>query len=422
MMSVSPHGSTGPRVSWSLIPVFAMLLVIWSGSRPAAAQTPFAIGNIGQRTTLEDARMVGRGGWGMAVTDSLNPGFKNLASLYSLRHLVLKFTGYGDNVESQDTRGERMNSRVFVPDVRVAGPVIKERLALTAGLVVHRSTQYHTLIDTTWTASVWGDSVIGSEQFERIGNRFRVPVGGALKILPGLAVSGSVNIEAGSLKGTVNNFFNNPGYSANNPFYQTNVKETKDEFHGTSQTWGVLLNPSSWFQVGASWTPAHKIEADRKVTHFGVSHRNSSSYTMEMPAEYMAGVQLRPFGRFRLGGDAHFQEFSKFTGPDEWMADMEDEFSLSFGMERMQGRIRRGGFSNAPLRVGASFKRWAYRVGGNVVDEKTISVGTGFPFRQNLGELDLAFSYSLIGDLEKNGVESTVWRLTLSVTGLERWW
>jgi len=143
---------------------------------------------------------------------------------------------------------------------------------------------------------------------------------------------------------------------------------------------------------------------------------------MEMPDEYIAGVQLRPFGRFRLGADAHFQEFSKFTGPDEWMADMEDEFSLSVGMERMQGRVRRGGFSNVPLRVGASFKRWAYRVGGNVIDEKTISVGTGFPFRQNLGELDLAISYSLVGDLEKNGVESTVWRLTLSVTGLERWW
>ena len=415
-----PCRSAGLRIPRRLIPGLAVLLLAWGVSGPAFAQTPVAMSNIGQRTNTDDARMAARGGWGMAVVDSLNPGFKNLASLYSLRHLVLKFTGYGDNVESQDTRGERMNSRVLAPDVRVAGPVIKDRLALTAGFVVHRSSKYHTLIDTTW-AEVWGDSIVGNEQFDRIGNRFKVPVGGALKILPGLAVSGSINIEAGSLKGTVSNFFTNPS-NASGPFYQTNVKETNDEYHGTSQTLGVLLNPFSWFQAGASWTPAHKLEADRKVTHFGVSQKFLSSYTMEIPDEYLAGIQLRPFGRFRLGADGQFKEYSKFTGPEEWMADMEDEYTLSAGLERMQGRARRGGLSNLPLRVGASFKRWAYRVGGEVVDEKTVSLGTGFPFGQNLGELDVAISYSRIGDLEINGLESEVWRLTITVTGLERWW
>ena len=421
------RGSARRCVPRRLIPILMVLLAIWGVSLPAVAQTPFALYNIGQRTTTDDARMVGRGGWGMAVSDSLNPGFKNLASLYSLRHLVLKFTGYGDKMESRDTRGERVNSRVFAPDVRVAGPVIKDRLTLTAGFVVHRSTQYHTYIDTVW-GEVWGDSISGNEQFNRIGNRFRVPLGGALKILPGLAVSGAVNIEAGSLKETVTNFFTNPS-DASGPFYQTNVKETYDEFNGTSQTWGVLLDPFSWLQAGASWTPAHKIEADRRVVHFGVSERYVTSYSMEMPDEYMAGIQLQPFGRWRLGADGQFQAFSKFTGPEEWMADMEDEYSLSVGLERMKGRVRRGGLSNLPLRLGVGFRRWAYGVGGTVedgkgavIDEKTISVGTGFPFRQNLGELDVAVSYSLIGDLEKNGLESEIWRLTISVTGLERWW
>ncbi len=418
-MALFLRGSIGRQVS-----ILVMLLVILGGSLPAIAQTPFAISNIGEKTVLEDARMVGRGGWGMAVTDSLNPGFKNLASLYSLRHLVLKFTGYGQNIESQDTRGNRMNSQVFVPDIRVAGPVFKGRMALTAGFVVQRSTKYNTLIDTTWGV-VWDDEVTGNEQFTRVGNRFKVPVGGALNILPGISVSGAVNIEAGSIIGTVNNQFTSPFFiDRGDPvsLYQSNVKETKDEFHGTSQTWGMLLNPFSWFQLGASWTPAHKIEATRKVTQFGVSSRSNSSYTMEMPDEYMAGFQLRPFGRWSLGTDAQFMEFSKFTGPDEWVQDMEDEFILSAGLERAQGRARKGGLSNLPLRVGASFRRWAYRVGGNVVDEKTASIGTGFPFRQNLGELDVAISYSLVGDLEKNGLESTVWRLTLTVTGLERWW
>lgn len=406
--------------------VIALLFVLAAAiSAPASAQTPFALSNIGQRTATDDARMVARGGWGMAVSDSLNPGFKNLASLSSLRHLVLKFTAYGDRMESKDVNGTRFNTRVFAPDVRVAGPVIKNKLTLSAGLVVHRTTQYNTLTENDWGV-VWGDTVSGNEQFHRIGNRFRVPVGAALKIFSGLSVSGSVNIEAGSLKATVTEFFTEPSGS-DGPAYQTNVKETYDEFHGTSQTIGILLEPFSWFQVGASWTPAHKLEADRKVTQFGVSKRTLSTYTMEMPDEYMAGAQLRPIGRWRLGADAFFQPFSEFTGPEEWMADMEDEYGFSAGLERMKGYKRRGGMGNLPIRLGVSYKRWAYGVGGiedkaASIEEKTVSIGTGFPFRQNLGELDVAVSYGLIGELEKNGLESEIWRLTISVTGLERWW
>ena len=75
-----------------------------------------------------------------------------------------------------------------------------------------------------------------------------------------------------------------------------------------------------------------------------------------------------------------------------------------------------------PIRVGFSTRQWAYRVGGNAIEENTVSVGTGFPFRRKLGVLDLALSYSKVGDLEKNGLEDSVWRMTVSVAGLEKWW
>ncbi len=53
---------------------------------------------------------------------------------------------------------------------------------------------------------------------------------------------------------------------------------------------------------------------------------------------------------------------------------------------------------------------------------KTFSIGTGFPFRKKMGMVDVALSYSLIGDLAKNDRESKVWRGTISVSGLEKWW
>jgi hypothetical protein len=397
-----------------------LLLVMGTLAVPAVAQTPFAIYNIGQRITPDDARIMGRGGWGMAVYDSLNPGFKNIASLGALRHVAIKFTGYGESMDSKDSSGKRMNSRVLSPDVRAAVPVMKGRLALTAGYSVYRSNQYHTRVDTIW-GEAFGDTIVGNEQFDRIGNRYKVPLGAALTVFKGLSVSGAVNLEHGNIKDTVNNFFVFPTGDSG-PIYSPNVKETYDEFHGTSQTWGVILDPVSWLQLGASWTPAHRIEVDRKLTVFGLNNRAASTYAMEMPDEYMAGIQLGLPGRYRLGADAQYQAFSDFVGPEAWMADMEDEYTLSAGFDRLRGTERRGGLSNLPLRLGVSLRRWAYRVNGEVVDEKTFTIGTGFPFRQNLGVLDVGVSYSMVGDLDKNGLESKIWRLTITVTGLERWW
>ena len=124
-MSPSLQSTNFNRENRGVVLGAVLLAVLLAGQ--AGAQTPFALRNIGQRLDTDDARMSGRGGWGMAVSDSLNPGFKNLASLYSLRHLVLKFTGYGDRMESTDGNSERMNSRVIAPDVRVANCLLLPR-------------------------------------------------------------------------------------------------------------------------------------------------------------------------------------------------------------------------------------------------------------------------------------------------------
>ncbi len=405
----------------SLLATAAVLLVLGGSPGTAAAQTPFALQNIGQRINPDDARMIGRGGWGMAVTDSLHPGFKNIASLSSLRHVAIKFTGFGEIVDSQDALGSRETTRAFSPNIRMAAPIIKERLAFTAGFVVDRSTQYTTSTDTS--RIVWEDTTVGNDLYVREGNKFKVPLGLAYRVFPGLSLSAAVNLESGSLREAVSNFFPEPSTGIQSqPIYLTNAKETKDEYNGTSQTFGLLLRPLRGLGLGASWTPAHKINVDRRVEQFGVAQRANGSFDMEMPAEYMAGLQWQLLGRWRIGGDYQFQEFSKFAGVDTWADQMEDEYTWSVGIERSQARERRGGLNNLPLRLGASVRHWAYRVGGAPVEEKTVSLGTGFPFRANMGQLDVGLSYSVIGDLATNGTESKLWRLTVSVTGLERWY
>jgi hypothetical protein len=395
-----------------------------AGAGTARAQTPFSLRAVGQPLANDDARMVARGGWGMAATDSMHPGFKNIASLAAIKHVALSFTAYGESAENRDQRDSRRTSRTVSPNIRVALPVVKERFALTAGFQIYRSTQYTTLIADTLFAQVWEDDIRGDYRFRREGNQFRVPLGAAVRVLPFLSVSGAFNLENGSLREELSQEYLEPfrpGQFQDLPSYLTDLREERHEFNGGSYTFGAILHPFPWFQAGAAWTPGYDLDVERRLTHLGVTGSSRTEYTMSVPDEYQGGVQLE-FGRWRAGGDLRAIDYREFAGRDDWLEQMEQEFAWSVGLERKRARIRRGGLNNLPLRLGYMEQQWGYRVSGEEVVERVYSVGTGFPFRGNLGQLDVAFSYGRIGERERNLMESEYLRLTISVTGLERWW
>ncbi len=405
-----------PRIGGTLAAVLAACLLAAGG---ASAQTPFAMQNLGQRIVPDDARMVARG-FGMTVTDSLHPGFKNVASLAALHHVALKFTAYGENSDHQDLAGRRRETHnAYVPDIRVGVPLRKGRLALTAGLSVFRAEHFQTRVDTTWQA--FGETIIGNHQFVREGSLYSVPLGAAWQPVGGISVSATLNLVHGAVRDAAADFFRLPAIGLQ-PFYQPNSVVSEDEFNGTSATFGALLAPGRRLRLAAGWTPAYNLDVVNGTVLQGVAARTRSSYSLAMPAEYRLGAEMRLFGRWRVGGDAFYASYTELAGRADWESAMEDEYSWTAGVERIQARERRGGAGNLPLRLSAGYRRWAYAIGGQPVDERIWAGGTGFPFRGDMGQLDLALSYSRIGGLQENGHESTVWRLTVSVTGLERWW
>lgn len=399
----------------------ALATALLLAALPAAAQSPFALNNLGQKIESGDARMVGRGGWGLAVGDTIDPGFKNVAGLARIREVVLKFTAYGLAVASDNGELTRATKRVLAPEVRVALPVLTGRLAVTAGYSVERSFQYHTRIDTTWSA--WGDTLGGSLQFAREGSLFRVPLGVGWAVLPQLSLGGSLNLERGLLRENLYQIFETPQTYDGDPLYQRNYEQIEDEFHGTSYTASFLWEPGPRLRLGAAWTPAYDVSVAHTVAMGGVAAQGLYDWTMSMPAEYQVGFATPLAGRWSLGGEFQLQRFSEFAGQAQWIAEgMQDESTWSLGCERAAAFTRGGGLGNLPLRLGYRSHRWAYSLGGQPIDEWSVSVGTGFPFRNRMGYLDMALSYGRIGDLERNGLQDDVLKFTVSVTGLEKWW
>ncbi|MBU8870409.1 MAG: outer membrane protein transport protein [Gemmatimonadales bacterium] len=406
------------------LPVISRVLILLGllfCAAPLAAQTPFALTNIGQKIDSDDARMVGRGGWGMAVYDSINPGFKNTAGLSVVRNLVVSLIGYGSETHSESLDGQRNVTGVMVPEIRLAAPVVKGRLAVTTGFSLDRNFRYDTV--TEFTTDVRDYTLEGEEQFIRQGTLFAVPFGVAWEAAPGLSLGAVVGLVRGTNTESLYEVFREPVNQSGIPFFKTVLQVQDDTFEGTAYTLSALYRIGDRMRVGASYTPSYTVDADRSISLGGVSAKVASYWSMTMPEEYLLGTQTNLFGRWWLGCDYQFQAFSEFEGPQAWVAEgMEDEYTVSVGLERRIANVRRAGLSNWPLRLGYSTRQWAYRVDGEPLTENTLSLGTGFPFRRELGMLDLALSYSRVGDLEKNGLEDSVWKISISVTGLERWW
>lgn len=405
---------TRPGLTKNILTGIVLLVLSFMGASQTWAQSPMAGHNIGQRISPDDARITGRGGWGMAIADSTHPGFKNIASLSYLQHVVLKYSGYGELADSESANGTRRTSGVYSPGLQMALPLIKGRLGLTAGFSMVGSTRWEAAqVDTSFAMA---DSLLdGAVGTSREGTRFRVPIGLAWRVVGGLSVSGVINLESGSIREEFLESFNSFRVTSN-------LKETQDLFHGSSYTVGALWKPFDRLSMGASWTLAHELRVDRTVKAEGVTSRYQERWEMNIPDEYMAGIQLRMSDRWHLGADAQFMPYSKFTGRPEWNNEMEDEISYGAGLERLKANKRRGGLGNLPFRLGVNYHRWGFRLGDSPIEEYTFSIGTGFGFADDMGQLDVSFSYGIIGDLETNGVQSEVYRLGVSITGLESWW
>lgn len=408
-------------------PATALFLLLLCAGSLAAAQTPFALTNIGADVRASDARIEGRGGWGAAESDTLTPSFHNIAGLPGLRSVAVVVCGYASRVASTTPDATRTSYRVLTPTLRVALPFATGRGVLTAGFRALRGTQYTTQTpDTTMLpdpADPLGPLVpfAGTDTWVREGTQFEVPLGGAYRVNDWLSVGASVNLVRGTVRERMlANLGSAPG-STSTP-YISNSKVLEDVINGTSTTWSLRLTPRPGLAFGAVVTPSYGWDVTRTRTMQGLPGSRVTDLHDELPTTWLVGGQSVLRGRWRAGAEYESQPFGSFTGNTAWEAAMVDAWRVGFGLERVEADRRHGGWSNLPLRLGVAFARWPYTVNGAKIDETRVSIGTGLTFRERNGHLDLALSYGWYGDEAKQGIADRMWRLTVSLAGLERWW
>jgi hypothetical protein len=389
--------------------IIATLLLLLSTST-ALAQTPFTLQGIGQNVETGTARDTGRGGWGLADRDTLAPSTLNPAALADLRYSQLTFSGEGLRTIDRGPGQDRLTWRVTVPNVRLAVPLRDGQLALHAGFNVKRSFSYESY--SLFEVDRFGRTINGQELYRRDGNLFEIPVGLAWRPLPRVALGAAVLLVRGPVEDLVTQTFTG-GPLANS--YSERL-----ELEGLATNLSLLLDAPGPLSIGASVTPAYDLDVERTTSLEAVSGEAVSNETITMPTEYKAGLMLELGKHWRFGADGIYQAFGDIGPQSVWTPTPRDEWSVAAGFERRLHRSGRGRDWTAPLRFGFMWRRWGYQVGGSPVEERVVSVGTGVPFRNWLGTIDMSLSYAWIGSIEDNGYESEALRLGVSISGLER--
>ncbi len=392
------------------------------------AQSPFALTNLGADVRSSSARIDGRGGWGLAESDTLIPSLHNLAGLPGLRKMAIVVSGYAEQVRSEDGAVSRNTSRVRTPTLRAAAPFAGGRLIFSAGFQGLRGTQYDTQRETVFLLPDPDDPLeahtpyTAREFFSREGTQFQVPLGLAWRVAPRLSVGASLNLIGGVMRERVNVIFDEPVSTDGSHYFLTSAEELEDELSGLSTTWSLLVDPLPRLAVGASFTTAHDWDVTRTQDMQGIPGSVVEDYRIEMPALWAVGTALALTDRWRFGAEYESQPYSKLRGRADWETDMTDAWRLGIGFDRAEAFVRRAGRRNLPLRVGYSLQKWPYLVNGEEIIEKRVSAGTGFSFRDRSGHLDIALSHAWVGAVNKNGSQDRAWRLSISVVGLEKWW
>lgn len=374
----------------------------------AQAQTPFSLRGLGQNVEDGTARDRGRG-WGLADRDTLSPGSINPAAVADLRFIQLLFNYTGERTLDDGPAHDRITWRTRLPNVRLALPLRSGRLAMHAGINVKRSVHYESF--TVGEVERFGQVYSFEETYTRSGNLFEVPIGLAWRPLSDLALAASINLVRGPVEDRIVQTYG--GGPLANDYTDRLV------FEGQSVTLAGLWTAGP-LSLGAVVTPGHDLVVDRTVSMAAVAGRAIMDDQVAMPACYRAGVAFELGRGWRLGADGSYAAVGDVGDGSVWGPGLRDERSLGVGLERRLLRSDRGRDYRVPLRLGFVTRRWGHEVGGAPVDERVLSVGTGVPFRNWLGTIDVSLSYAWIGNQADNGLQSQVLRLGVSISGLER--
>lgn len=192
--------------------------------------------------------------------------------------------------------------------------------------------------------------------------------------------------------------------------------------YGIGYHLGVQWFHPRW-QLGAAIRPAVDLDVETEVEYaFGVKSKTIKTKA-RLPLWLGLGVGFRPGSKWQLAADYRMQRWGDVPSNLDLGAALEDSREIGVGFEFTDSRnLLDSYFKRVSYRAGVNFSKLPYEDPvGHSISEWLVSSGLGFPFRHGVGRIDMAFEFGKRGNLDSNTAAESIYRLSFSINGAERW-
>ncbi|MDZ7859587.1 MAG: hypothetical protein U5O15_02765 [Candidatus Krumholzibacteriota bacterium] len=396
------------------IEIILLFLIAVSVSGNAAGQSIFSLNYIGQHQFRGGARSIALGLSALAVPDSNMAGTMNTATLSDLNAVTLSVTEKLHMSRVSYRMEESNQSRFLFPSVIVAAPVT-EGLVLSAGY----RTRFAGRADFTFPGELIGSESSSasepSEEYELDSSLYSVPFGLSWRINEWVSIGGELQIERGSITDGVTIAFEDSDYG-------TSYSERKRTFSGASWSLSFLAKLHSRFYIAGVFDGGVGYSVNEYITHTRSEFNSSDSWNFDLPPAYSAGIAVGLSERWWITSAFWLRAAPDASGFSAFEGALGTEKLYSVGLERRADKEGDDWFSRMPLRAGFYENTWHIEIpGGEPVKSRFFTLGSGFEIPGGDGNLDWAFEFGRVGSLERNGIDETVFRLSVSLGISEAW-
>lgn len=193
-------------------------------------------------------------------------------------------------------------------------------------------------------------------------------------------------------------------------------------YEGIGFTTGVLYRPFSWWILGAVYRSNLELDSETDILHIYTNPAEAvGSYTY--PGYLGVGTTFIIRNKYIVGFDYRRTDWTKTAVNDIYSPQTSTANAFAFGFEKAPDANPFAKYlKRIPIRLGVNFKPYSsLDQNGNTINESWLTFGLGLPLFRNASHIDIALGIGKRGSVEKNGIEDNLLRLTLSLTGGERW-
>lgn len=247
----------------------------------------------------------------------------------------------------------------------------------------------------------------------------------------------AIGLKAAYIFSSIVNTYKNQLINSSQPTnYLAGIEEkayVKDFAFGT----GISFSKDSLFSQGRyrlSFGAVYNFATDLNTTKTDRLYRtntrgdttdvsvlpSSRKGAFSIPASYTAGLSLSRGGRWSIGSEFSYQDWSTFRNVDGQGEALDKSWRIAIGGEITPDQFATENYlKRLTYRAGLSMEQSPFLANGNPV--KDIGINFGFSLPAGRSSLDLAFKYGKRGDKAENLLEEDYFKIYFGITFNDQW-